>query len=74
MQKTRYIISYDDEIPEYPHILYKSFEIADKKRLQLSKTEGTIFKVTIETKKEFKKDRQRFNIFNPKTWRNYGKK
>lgn len=53
-KEIRYIISYEIEIPEYPHVLYKTFEAANKKRLLLSQTEGKILKVVISTKEGIK--------------------
>jgi len=42
------MIIYDEKIPQYPYVLYKSFQAAEEKRLYLSPKEGRIFKVTIE--------------------------
>ncbi len=44
---TRYIIIYDQNIPNYAYNFYYSFEEAETQRTKLSKTEGKVLKVVI---------------------------
>lgn len=51
MKEIRYIIGYDNLFAQFPFTFYKTYQLAEEKRLFISEKEGNIYKVTIELPK-----------------------